>query len=343
VEKMTVPAPKLLLIYEGKDISADVSPYLIDATYTDYLDGESDTLELRLEDKDGRWMDAWYPKHGDKMNLQMGYENEPLLPCGDFELDEIELDGPPDIVVLKALATGVKRSVRTRNGRHYENSNLQKVAADIAQRNKLALKTNFKKDFEGVAIAYVAQAFETDLGFLHRVLAEYGYAFTVRGSSLFVHKLTELKAQKAVVTLGRSDLKRWRFKDKVHLVYDGVEQNYHDPKAKAVVSSNSKDVKGKTAKRGADKLKLNLHAVTPEQAEAKSQAALERANDDQTAVTLEMDGDTRLMAGLNVLITEFGKLNGKYMAGQSSHRFSRSEGYCTTLEAKRVRSSELGG
>jgi phage protein D len=339
---MTVPTPKLVVRYEGKDISAALEPYLLELTYTDYTEGESDTLELRVEDVDGRWLNNWYPNHGDRLRVSIGYEGEPLLECGTFEIDEIEMDGPPDVVAIKALGAGVKRSVRTHEGRHYENTTLAKVAADIAKRNALVLHNNDKKKFEKMPIAYVAQAFETDLGFLKRLFEEYGYGYRQRDKDLYVYALTEIKAKTPVMTLGRKNLISWRFRDKVHLIYSEVKSDYYDPRHKAVESAKAKDAKSKVAKRGKDTLRMNVRAESPEQAQAKAQAALTRANDEQTGLTLELEGEQRLMAGLSIRLTEFGRMNGKYCMNSATHRFSRADGYKTTVEAKRVRELEFG-
>lgn len=86
-----VPAPQARIIYEGKDISADISPYLLSVGYTDRLSGESDELELRLEDTDGRWRGDWYPGKGDSLAVSIGYAGQELVSCGSFEIDEIEL------------------------------------------------------------------------------------------------------------------------------------------------------------------------------------------------------------------------------------------------------------
>lgn len=53
-----VDAPLVLLQYDNKDITADMSPFLQELTYTDNLEGESDSLDIRLEDADGRWISA---------------------------------------------------------------------------------------------------------------------------------------------------------------------------------------------------------------------------------------------------------------------------------------------
>src|SRR5216683_3784632 len=91
----SVRHPHWLLSYAGKNISADVSKMVIEITYTDHESHLSDEIEVQLEDRDKRWQGPWYPLQGDSLNLQIGYADEPLLPCGNFEIDELELDAAP--------------------------------------------------------------------------------------------------------------------------------------------------------------------------------------------------------------------------------------------------------
>ena len=335
---MKVPSPRLVVTYNGRDITVDISPMLTELTYTDYIEGESDTLELALENADGLWLDAWYPQHGDKVNAQIGYAEGAMLPCGDFEIDEVELDGPPDVIRIKALAAGVKRSVRTRNGRAYEATTLRDIAATIARRNKLKLEGKI----EAIKIARVTQVFETDLTFLKRVSSEYGYSFSVRGNALCFFKRTDLKAEKAAVVLTRTDVTRYRFRDKVHGVALSATVSYHDPRAKRTRRAQALDAQAKTNRRGVDELKLNIRAETDEQAKVKAEAALDRANEDQTGASLTLPGTVKLVSGVNATLQSFGQMDGKYTVTQSRHRFSRSGGYGTEIELKRVRDPAQG-
>ena len=134
-----VPHPVFMLSYGQKNITNDITPYVLSVTYTDYLSGQSDELEVELEDADGRWINAWYPGKGDTLSLRIGYEAAPLLPCGTFEIDEIEFARPPSTVSIRGLATGIRKSVRTRTGRAYENTTLAAIAQRIAKRHKMTL------------------------------------------------------------------------------------------------------------------------------------------------------------------------------------------------------------
>ncbi|ECK5020304.1 phage protein D, partial [Salmonella enterica] len=123
-----VPQPAYRLVYNQKDITHDVSVYVTSVTYTDKLSGESDEIQVDLEDSEGRWRDAWYPGKGDTLTLYMGCVGENLRECGTFSVDEIELSGPPDNVSLRGLATSVTAALRTKNSQGFENTTLAAIA-----------------------------------------------------------------------------------------------------------------------------------------------------------------------------------------------------------------------
>ena len=47
-----VTLPKVIIKYEQKDITSDIQPYLLSVSYTDYLEGQSDEVQVELEDVD---------------------------------------------------------------------------------------------------------------------------------------------------------------------------------------------------------------------------------------------------------------------------------------------------
>ena len=159
-----VAQPAFELAYNGKAITAGIAPYVLAITYTDHLTGESDELDVELEDTAGRWLDAWYPEKGANLTLSFGFLGRPLVKAGVFNVDEIELSGPPSVVRMRGLATGVQDAVRTRKGRAYEKTTLAAIAQRIAKRHKMKLIGKV----EALQIDRATQYHESDLQFLVR-------------------------------------------------------------------------------------------------------------------------------------------------------------------------------
>ncbi|KUX54542.1 hypothetical protein AWF88_26030 [Escherichia coli] len=73
-----VLTPVFTLWYLQKNITSDIAPYVTRVTWSDNIKNESDTIEVELDDTDGRWLDKWYPGKGDTLTLKMGYQGEKL-------------------------------------------------------------------------------------------------------------------------------------------------------------------------------------------------------------------------------------------------------------------------
>lgn len=323
-----VRTPVFHIVYGTKDITAYISPYVESVTYTDHEHGKSDEIDIRIEDSDHRWKSAWYPSKGDVLTLKIGYRDEALLPCGSFEIDEIEFSGPPDVVNFKGLATPIKKALRQANTVAYENKTLAQIAQEIATKHALELIG----EIQDIRVKRITQKQERDLAFLKRIAEEYGYVFKITDNKLVFYETGVLEAAAAMATIARTDMTSFSLRDKTDEVYRACTVSYHDPKGKQLVShteSASGVIKG-------DTLKINERCESKAQAITKAQAALRKANGCQTEGTITLPGTPKLVAGLNIAVTGLYKLNGTYHVVSSRHIIDRSSGYKTELEVKRV-------
>jgi len=108
---------------------------------------------------------AWYPAIGDIVSLQIGYSSEVLLDCGEFQIDELELDGPPDVMRLRCLAAYITSAMRTANTVAYENMGIVEIAGQIAAKYGLTLITASSESESDVVFARVTQRRQMDLEF----------------------------------------------------------------------------------------------------------------------------------------------------------------------------------
>ena len=134
-----VLSPVFTLWYLQKNITTDIAPYVTRVTYSDNIKSESDTIEVELDDTDGRWLDKWYPGKGDTLTLKMGYQGEKLLSCGTFSIDEIEVSSPASVVAIRGVATSVNNALRTKSSRGFESTTLAAIAGRIAKKHQLKL------------------------------------------------------------------------------------------------------------------------------------------------------------------------------------------------------------
>ncbi|MBF6559140.1 MAG: Cro/Cl family transcriptional regulator [Candidatus Binataceae bacterium] len=330
-----VRSPSWVLTYLGVNITADISSMVLSIIYTDALQGESGRLEIEIEDHDKRWQGPWYPTEGDAVNLLIGYAGEPMLPCGDFQVDELGLggisSGPPDVFHLRCLAAYITPAMRTLNSAGYENQTLLQIAGTIA--GKYGYSVVGAPDALNLSFARVTQRQETDVAFLNRLAQTHNYNFTIRGSQLVFYSRATLEAAAPVATITRSDIVTFNFTNKTHRVYMGAQVSYQDPATKQLLTQRS--VAAPTTPTG-DTLKLARRCENQQQALLKAQSALHRANMKRATAQLTTIGATIYVAGNNVNVAGFGVNDGVYLIETARHRLTRATGYTTELEARRV-------
>lgn len=323
--------PTWVLFYQGVNITADISPMVLTVTYTDTLTDSAGSLEIDLEDHQKVWQGPWYPQQGDRVSLLLGYASQELLPCGDFEVDELELTGPPDHLSLRCLAAWITPAMRTRNSIGYENQTLLQIARTIA--SKYSLNLISASADTGPRFARVTQNSETDLEFLARLAQVHGYNFTVRGTQLIFYAMAALENSPPVVTLSRSDILTFAFLNKTHRTYKAAQVAYQFPANKQLVQQSAVSA---TIQTPADTRKLTLRCENGQQALLKAESALHAMNKTRITVVLSAPGMIELSAGNLFATTGFGALDGNYLIETARHRLSRDGGFTTEVTARQV-------
>jgi phage protein D len=331
-----VRRPIFTVLYEGKNVTEDISKSLISLTYTDVEEGESDEISLSLEDTDGLWRGPWYPSKGDQIALEIGYDDGMMLNCGKFTVDEIELSGPPDTVTIRALAAATNSPIRTKKSKAYEGQTFKQIAEKVAADHGYTVQG----DLPNVTVGRVTQNRETDLGFLKRIGETWGLVFSIRDKTLIFTAAEKLDNGEAVAVLDRTDLISYSYRDKSISTFKAAKAAYHNPKTNETVSFAYTDDGERLEGEGAlppDTLELRLKAENPAQAEAQAKAALKKANTAEVEGSLKTIGNPLLVAGINFALTGMGKVGGTLHVTRSTHSISRSGGYTTDLDFKRVK------
>lgn len=320
------------VFYNNKNITKDISAHLVQLTYADKVAGESDELELQLEDADLLWQNDWYPEKGAKISAtieQDGYQ----LKCGEFTIDEIENTGDNssgDVVAIKALAAPITKKMRTKRSSAHENKTLREIANTIAAKHGFTVKGTI----ENIVIGRATQYNETDLHFLHRIAGDFGYVFSVRSGMLIFTSVYELEGKSHILTLDKTDLTQWSLKDKTTDVFKKATVRYHNPVKNEVISADTDNEDAEFSKD--DTIDLKTKAENSDQAIAKSKAALHKHNSHEKSGSFATPGNPMLVSGINFELTGMGNLSGIQHILTSTHTIDRSGGYVTNGEIKAV-------
>jgi len=257
-----VKSPFFKVIYEGVDITNDLSESVLSIAYSDSVEGESDEIRIVLHDFNGKWKSEWRSNNGDRISVQIGFSEDDLLDCGSFEIDEVNYKGQPDTVEISALAIGVNNSLREFKSRPFENQTIRQIAKAIASENDLNLVSFFpiiQAEFVqtiGQSLAAnkildlkllrAVQNRETDLQFLNRIANKFGVSFSVRGENMYFfliydvesvpsrvnvayYEISDFTESAAVRQEGAIEMKDYDLKDCAEKVVAGVDVQYQNP------------------------------------------------------------------------------------------------------------------
>jgi len=358
--------PEITIVYNKRNVTADLLPYLAAFEYLDNATGKSDEVTIQLADPAGLFIGDWYPEKGDTLEIYFGFVGN-MVPAGLFEIDQIEVSGQPSTVSLMAIAAPTSRALRTRRSVAHENSSLRKIAEKVAERNGLTVTGQID---EALAVRRATQNRETDLSFLYRLARKYGYGFNVRGADLVFYSLYALEGEAAKKTIDLADVVSYAFRAKTAATYKSAQLSYHNPDTQEIVSfENGEDTLAfftgasatlptRTAAPvsaqqeavffengedtlafftgSADMLRVYEKAKDPATAAAVTRAALYEKNTQKVTGALVVVGDVNLLAGNNIEVTGAGKFSGRYHIESSRHTITPAGGYGTSLEIKKV-------
>lgn len=320
---------KVIIIYNNKDITKNISKYIKSVTYTDYEKGQSDELSITLNDFNKFFQNDWRPQKGDKISAQIGYDNAPLLECGTFTIDEPEysIDDDGDIFVIRALAASINDKIREKKSIPYRNKTLVEIAREVGKRHgyKVAGSAGFIK------IPYEAQFMESDMAFLNRLASKYGYIFKLTDNVISFIPDENLENKNALFEITRKNIKSLTLRDCGTKTYNACSAKYLNPKTGKLISytarSSRTDVKTET-------LHLTAKYATKAQAIAAAKAGLKNGSKEIEGNIELRDGNTYAIAGINCQLSVENSYDGKYHVTQSTHTVT-PEDYSVSLEVKR--------
>ena len=330
METTKVRRTKVIITYNNKDITKNISKYIKNVTYTDYEKGQSDELSITLNDTDKFFQNDWRPLKGDKISAQIGYEDGELLDCGNFTIDESEfsIDDDGDIFVIRSLAASINEKIREKKSIPYRNKTLIEIAHEVAKRHgyRVAGSAGFIK------IPYEAQFMESDMSFLNRLASKYGYIFKLTDDVISFIPDENLETQKVLFEIARKDIRSLSLRDCGTKTYNACSAKYLNPKTGKLVSytarSTREDVKTET-------LHLTEKYATRAQAMAAAKAGLKNGSKAIEGNIKLRAGNIYAIAGINYQLAIDNLYDGKYHVTQSTHTVT-PEDYATSLEVKSV-------
>lgn len=313
------------LTFNKTNVTAEIEENLIDWTYTDNLSGEIDDFQIQLEDRSDMWLGDWFPTKGSMLQaiIYKKFWKAPTVKTsiGRFEIDEIDANGPPTTVNIKASAVPQSSSIRGETkSKAWEKTTLKVVAESIAKKN--ILKLFYKADDTYKKDRY-EQDNETDLSFLYRLCKEEGLCLKISNQAIVILDEYDYEIKTAVATINRRSKKEdeiqvinWGAQTTVNGTYKSCRVQYTDTKKKKTIKGTFTPTKApKVGRTLVVKMEVNSEAHAQRLAKKK----LREANKNATRVKLVVASEKHLDAGMTIKLNDFGKFNGKYIITQAIH------------------------
>lgn len=226
---------KVNIVYNSKDISKDIAPYLLSFEYTDNESHKADSINITLEDKNQLWIQPWLPTKGDIIiasiiTTDWHKSGESIsLPCGTFQVDEVELSGPPSVVQIKGVSIPITSTIRSEiKTRAWERINLQAIAGDIAAVSNLALMYESATNPQYLRVDQIETS---DLAFLQTLCEKAAQSLKVTSDKIVIFDERTYEANPAVRDIDRlgGDVIHYSFKSKTAGTAKTAKVSYSDP------------------------------------------------------------------------------------------------------------------
>jgi len=317
--------------YNGKNITTKLAEFLLSFSYIDVASGESDSMSIKLDNKDKRWMKNWFPEKGDQIIANISTKNwnkvgdKNTFQCGSFTIDDVGFTGRPLTATIGAVSIPATESFKTtERTKTWESVTIESIAKEIAKRAGITLYY----EATTIKIDSLEQSNQTDSAFLYKLCESYGLAMKVYSNRFIIFDEATYENKKSVVTINETDMNTWSYNTTLAKTYTGAEISYTD-------ASTEKDISVKVGSgNGSRILKLNGKCDSLKDAELKGIAGVNNANKKMTTIKVSMKANNKIVASSNVTIKGLGKLNGKYAVDKVTHNMG--SGYTMSLELRLI-------
>lgn len=332
---------RVRIVYDNKDISEDLAPFMDSFDFKDSADSIADDMSITLEDRQELWEGDWFPSKGSTLQASLIFTNwntegDVEIPLGIFEIDEIEISGLPHKVKISAVSVPLNTELRgVKKSRAWEKIKISAIAKDIADKAGIGLYLNLRDDEE---IERLEQKNESDLAFLTRIAKEKGYGVRCSDSQLDVYYIPDLDNNEPVTTISKATGKvgSYSFKSKARDIYKACHVKYENAKKGTCIEYTFTD----TNKEDGLTLEVNKEVANVAEAEKMAKGELREKNKDEVTGHISFGGVPKLpdngifMAGFTVELKDFHSFDGKYLITNTAHSVS-SSGYSCSIDLRR--------
>lgn len=258
------------------------------------------------------------------------------LDCGEFELDSVTADGPPQTVTIKATSLPYSCAIRqTAKSKSWENTTLSAIAKAIASQNGMGIMFQSKNDPK---FTRVEQYRTSDISFLSKLCHDAGASLKATNNSIVVFDQAEYEKKSAIRTIkygADGEYTKYKLSTGTNSTYTSCRVSYTT--ANGVVISATEYAENYREDNGGKNQCLEVRQKVGSIAEAQALAhkMLRLQNKYEYQASFTFPGTPDFVAGCVVELEDFGAWDGKYIIKQAKHSISQS-GYTTHISLRKA-------
>ncbi len=336
--------------FGGTDITKSMRPYLKSITYTDNEADKADDLQIQLHDRDSIWMEKWLVEaikaaSAAKLKMDAVFVRENwhsdgkdiVLPCGQFELDNVVLSGPPATITIKGTSLPFSAPVRqTKKNNDWENITLSAIAQELAGANGMSCMYESAYD---PFYKRVEQRQASDIEFLSRLSHDAGISLKATDSIIVLFDQATYEAKPPVITIQKGKAGGYtKYKLDVGAAdsqYSSCRVSYVDPESGKCIEATAKIEDYNANSKNNQQLEVTAKVSNKDEAKTLAEKHLRLHNKYSKSATFTFPGNPALVAGVTVELKGWGAFDGKYIITQAVHTVG-SSGYTTQIKLRRV-------
>lgn len=362
------------LFFDGVDITASMKPYLLSMEYTDNADGETDDLQIKLQDRDELWAESWLAQILSAATLPVSKSISNTYRTKEERKNDKDKEEPPRESNLRLQALIIQRNW---NGDGKDSVLdcgeffLDEIAAS-GPPNTVTLKcssapyratlrqTQVSRHWQNIRLSEIAKIIadktglelvnllrydpwistseqnkESDARYLSRLCQTFDVNLKFTNTSIVLYT-GQAETGAEPLQIGKGDLTGYDFRvGKAQQEYDSCRVSYVTPTG--TVYSGTAYVEDYDPERE-ENLHLELSIKCASDAEARLLAAyqLDRHNRFANTGTITMAGNPRVVGGVEVVLWGFGLWNGHWAVSSATHTVDGGGGYATKAELRRL-------
>mgnify|MGYP003625957480 FL=1 len=304
-----------------------IADRLLSLVITDEDGFQSDTGRFTLDNRDQK---IGVPSNGVSLDIRLGYEGGASWLTGQYIVDEIELSGNPEIMVIGAKAANMRNRLKAPKSRSWHEKTIGEIVATIAGEHQY--KSAVAASITATAIPHIDQTEESDMHLLTRLAELLGCVFKPANGYLIFAPRQELKSVTGktlpAVRVNAQDLTgKYRYRSVERGKYQSVVARWRDTAANMDVEE--------TVGSGGPVYILRNSFATATEARAAAKAKKEALDRGTATLTIPMIGTPEARAERPLLPSGFNPVvdGASWVISRASHTFNNS-GFTSSIEAE---------